>query len=113
MNEKIEGFFDLCKARASAFRHGVIIPAANVCHLMLKKQVADAVRADKFHIYAIETVDQGMEILTGVPAGERDSAGRFPEASVNQKVEARLIELAQKRLALAQQAKISEVESQP
>lgn len=113
VNEKIEGFFDLCKARAGASRHGVVIPAANVCHLMLKKEVLDAVRADKFHIYAIETVDQGMEILTGAPAGERDSAGKFPEASVNQKVEARLIELANKRLALAQQARISAVESQP
>ena len=59
----------------------------------------DAVRAGKFKIHAVETIDQGIEILTGVPAGERDASGKFPDGSVNQKVETRLIEFAEKRLA--------------
>jgi predicted ATP-dependent protease len=104
VNEKIEGFFDLCKGRDGTARHGVIIPASNVRHLMLKQEVVDAVRSGEFRIYAVKTVDEGIEILTGVPAGERDPAAKFPEGSVNQKVEARLIEFAEKRLALARQA---------
>jgi len=98
VNEKIEGFFDLCKAR-NLDGQGVIIPASNVRHLMLKHDVVDAVHAGKFKIYAVESIDQGIEILTGVPAGERDSSGKFPGDSVNQRVEARLIEFAEKRLA--------------
>ena len=98
VNEKIEGFFDLCKAR-NLDGQGVIIPASNVRHLMLRHDVVDAVRAGKFKIYSVESIDQGIEILTGVPAGERDSSGKFPTDSVNQRVEARLIEFAQKRLA--------------
>jgi lon-related putative ATP-dependent protease len=104
VNEKIEGFFDLCKGRDGTAGHGVIIPASNVRHLMLKQEVVDAVRSGEFRIYAVKTVDEGIEILTGVPAGERDPAAKFPEGSVNQKVEARLIEFAEKRLALARQA---------
>jgi lon-related putative ATP-dependent protease len=99
VNEKIEGFFDLCKARGHQEGQGVMIPKSNVRHLMLRQDVVEAVRSGKFRIYAIETIDQGMEILTGVPAGERDASGTFPEGSVNQKVEARLIELAEKRRA--------------
>jgi predicted ATP-dependent protease len=72
---------------------------------MLRQDVVDAVRAGTFHVYAVETIDQGIEILTGIPAGERDAAGQFPEGSVNQKVEARLIELAEKRLAAGRQAR--------
>jgi len=103
VNEKIEGFFDLCSARGLTGSQGVIIPASNVRHLMLRQDVVDAVRANKFRIYAVETIDQGIEILTGVPAGEADASGKFPEGSVNQKVEARLIDFASKRLASAQQ----------
>ncbi len=98
VNEKIEGFFDLCKARGLNGQ-GVIIPASNVRHLMLKLEVVDAVRSGTFKIYAVETIDQGIEILTGSPAGERDAHGKFPEATVNQRVESRLIEFAQTRLA--------------
>lgn len=106
VNEKIEGFFDLCKARDEASWHGVIIPAANARHLMLKREVVDAVQDGRFRIYAIATADEGIEILTGVPAGEPDASGKFPEGSVNGKVEARLIELANKRMALARQITI-------
>ena len=73
-NEKIEGFFDLCAARGLAGDQGVLIPAANVKHLMLKQAVVDAVRAGKFAIYPIATVDEGIEVLTGVPAGENFKA---------------------------------------
>jgi len=66
---------------------------------MLRRDVVDAVEAGQFHIYAVETIDQGIEILTGVPAGESDRSGQFPDGTVNQRVEARLIELAEKRLA--------------
>lgn len=98
VNEKIEGFFDLCKAR-TLDGQGVIIPVSNVRHLMLRQEVVEAVRAGTFKIYAVETIDQGIEILTGFPAGERDASGKFPEGSVNDRVEARLIDLAEKRLA--------------
>jgi lon-related putative ATP-dependent protease len=102
VNEKVEGFFDLCRAR-KLDDQGVIIPASNVRHLMLRQDVVDAVRAGMFKIYAVETIDQGIEVLTGFPAGERDSSGKFPEGTVNQKVEAKLIELAEKRLVATRQ----------
>jgi len=104
VNEKIEGFFDLCKARGASSGQGVIIPASNVRHLMLRRDVVEAVEAGKFHVYGVSTIDQGIEILTGVPAGERDASGKFPDGTVNQKVEARLIELAEKRIAISQRA---------
>ncbi len=99
VNEKIEGFFDLSKRRGRLNGQGVVIPASNVRNLMLRRDVVEAVEAGTFRIYAVDTIDQGIEIMTGVPAGERDGSGNFPEGSVNQRVEARLIELAEKRLA--------------
>lgn len=106
VNEKIEGFFDLCKARGHLDGAGIVIPASNVRHLMLRHDVVEAARDGKFHIYAVETIDQGIEILTGVPAGERDASGKFPEGSVNHRVEARLIELAERRLAAARRIEL-------
>ena len=97
VNEKIEGFFDVCRARGLTGDQGVVIPQSNVKHLMLRKDVVDAVANGKFKIFAVETIDQGIEILTGLPAGERDESGNFPEGTVNRRVEARLIELAEKR----------------
>ncbi|HWP46640.1 MAG TPA: ATP-binding protein [Candidatus Limnocylindrales bacterium] len=105
VNEKIEGFFDICKARGLTGKQGVLIPASNVKHLMLRQDVVEAAAAGKFHIYPVETVDEGIEILTGIPAGERDETGNFPQGSINQRVEARLIALAEKRMALAASAK--------
>lgn len=102
VNDKIEGFFDLCKARGHLGEQGVIIPASNVRHLMLRQEVVEAVHNGRFRIYAVETIDQGIEILTGVPAGERDPSGKFPEGSVNARVEARLVDLAERRAAMAQ-----------
>ena len=97
-NEKIEGFFDVCRARELTGEQGVLIPASNVKNLMLRRDVVDAVREGKFQVHAVETIDQGIEILTGVPAGERDASGNFPAGTINQRVEARLVELAEKRL---------------
>jgi lon-related putative ATP-dependent protease len=100
-NEKIEGFFDICRTRGLTGEQGVLIPASNVKHLMLRQDVIDAVKEGKFHIYPVETIDQGIEILTGIPAGERDENGNFSEGTINQKVEARLIALAEKRSMLS------------
>lgn len=105
VNEKIEGFFDICQAKGLTGEQGVLIPAANVKHLMLRQDVIDAVAAAQFHIYAVETIDQGIELLTGLRAGERDEAGNFPPDSINQRVEARLIGLAEKRAAFGQPVK--------
>ena len=99
VNEKIEGFFDTCRAQGLTGEQGVLIPASNVKHLMLRHDVVAAVAAGQFQVYAVETIDQGIEILTGVLAAERDASGEFPVGSVNQRVEARLLTLADKRLA--------------
>jgi lon-related putative ATP-dependent protease len=102
VNEKIEGFFDLCQARGLTGEQGVLIPASNVKNLMLRRDVVEAVEAGKFHVYPVETIDQGIALLTGEEAGERDGEGNFPEGSVNQRVEDRLIALAEKRRAFGQ-----------
>jgi predicted ATP-dependent protease len=100
VNEKIEGFFDLCNARGSTGAQGVLIPIANVKHLMLRQDVVDAVAASKFHVYPVEHVDQGIELLTGLPAGVRDAKGKYPKGTINRMVEDRLGEIAKKRQAL-------------
>ena len=83
VNEKIEGFFQICEARGLDGSHGVIIPIQNVKNLNLNDTVLEAVKNKKFHIYAISSIDEGIELLTGVPAGKKDSNGRFPAGSVN------------------------------
>jgi len=97
VNQKIEGFFDICRQRGLTGEQGVLIPASNVKNLMLRQDVVEAVEAREFHIHAVEHVDQGIEILTGVPAGERDEKGAYPEGTINYLVEQRLQELAEKR----------------
>jgi lon-related putative ATP-dependent protease len=94
VNEKIEGFFDLCKARGLSGIQGVVIPAANARHLMLRPEVVEAVAAGRFHVHAVTRVDEALEILSGVPAGERGALGHFPEGSVNLRVEQRLAAFA-------------------
>jgi predicted ATP-dependent protease len=79
----------------------VLIPAANVKHLMLRPDVVEAVEAGQFQIYAVESIDQGLEILTGLPAGERDEQGHFPAGSLNRQVEARLAAMAERWQALS------------
>jgi lon-related putative ATP-dependent protease len=97
VNEKIEGFFDVCRARGLTGEQGVIVPAVNVKDLMLRQDVVEAAEARQFHIYPIQTVDQALELLTGTPAGERDADGNFTQGSINQRVETRLVELAEKQ----------------
>jgi len=96
VNEKIEGFFDVCRARGLTGEQGVLIPAANVKNLMLRRDVVEAVAAGRFAIHAVESIDQGIGLLTGVPAGARDAAGRFPAGSVNARVEACLVDFAER-----------------
>ena len=97
VNEKIEGFFDICKARGLTGAQGVMVPAANARNLMLKAEVRDAVKVGRFRIWTVSTIAEGIEILTGVSAGERASDGNFPEGSVNRLAEERLIAFAEAR----------------
>lgn len=97
VNEKIEGFFDVCRAKGLNGEQGVLIPGSNVKHLMLRRDVIDAVTEGMFHIYPVETIDQGIEILTGIPAGTPDTSGKYPEGTVNSLVKRELEELAKKR----------------
>jgi len=94
VNEKIEGFYDICKDRGLTGEQGVIIPKSNAVHLMLRPDVVEAVKKGSFTIYAVDTIDQGIEILTGIPAGERQDDGKFPEGSINRLVEERLMGFA-------------------
>jgi predicted ATP-dependent protease len=93
---KIEGFFDLCKARGLTGNQGVLLPRANLEHLVLREDVAQAILKSEFHLYAVASVPQGIEVLTGLPAGERDPQGRFPASSVFGRVERRVIEIAER-----------------
>lgn len=96
VNEKIEGFFDVCTARGLAGNEGVLIPALNVGDLMLRKDVVEAVAAGRFRIHPVRTIDEGIEILTGVKAGERNAEdGRYPTGTVNFLVDERLADLAE------------------
>lgn len=105
VNEKIEGFFDICAARGLTGEQGVLIPAANVKHLMLRRDVVEAAELGRFRIYAVENVDQAIALLTGVPAGDADASGKYPEGSVNRRVAARLAELSEIRKSFARQGK--------
>ncbi|HET7293784.1 MAG TPA: AAA family ATPase [Vicinamibacteria bacterium] len=104
VTEKIEGFFDVCNAAGLSGEQGVLIPAANVKHLMLRRDVVEAVESGRFRVYAIRTVDEALELLTGLPAGARDGGGEFPEGSLNRRVEARLSGFAEKARAFAKPA---------
>ncbi len=101
VNEKIEGFFDICKARGLVGGQGVIIPQSNVKHLMLKEEVVAACAEGRFRVYAVEDVDQAITLLTGVPAGEPDAEGVVPEGSINYLVAAQLAEMSALRQAFA------------
>ncbi len=98
-NHKIEGFFDICHARGLTGEQGVLIPKSNMQHLMLRDDVLEAVKAGKFVIYAVETINEGIEILTGVTAGERGPDGRFPPGTINALVEDRLRYFAERAQA--------------
>ncbi len=93
VNEKIEGFYDLCKARGLTGDQGVLIPAASVPHLMLRPEVVEAAAAGRFHVWPVATVDEAMELLTGLPAGEPDARGHLPRGSLNERVAQALAEM--------------------
>lgn len=86
VNEKIEGFFKVCQERGLTGHQGVIMPASNICNLMVSSEVRQAVEADEFHIYAIEHINEAIHLLSGIPAGEPNALGKFPEGSFNAKV---------------------------
>ena len=83
VNEKVEGFFQICKMRGLDGSHGVMIPVQNVNNLQLSDEVVEAVKNKQFHIYAVSTIEEGIEVLTGVPAGKRDKDGKFPAGTIN------------------------------
>ncbi len=94
VNEKIEGFFQICKMRGLTGEHGVMIPVQNVDNLQLSDEIIEAVKNKLFHIYAISTIEEGIEILTGVPAGKKDKDGKFPAGTINALVYKKLKEYA-------------------
>lgn len=93
VNHKIEGFFEVCRIKGLTGTQGVMIPRSNERNLMLREEVIEAVREERFHIWSVETVDEGIELLTGVPAGERQADGSYPEGTVNHLVDNRLREM--------------------
>jgi lon-related putative ATP-dependent protease len=97
VNEKIEGYFDICRMRGLTGRQGVLIPAANVLHLMLRADVVEAAEAGRFQVYAVNTVDQALELLTGIAAGIPDTKGHLPEECLNRRVAERLMQLTRLR----------------
>ena len=105
VNEKIEGFFDVCDVRGLTGKQGVIIPKANAIHLMLRHDVVEAAEQGKFHIYPVDTVEQALELLTGLEAGVRDKDDKYPEGSINALVQNRLDELNQLQQEFAAKAK--------
>jgi predicted ATP-dependent protease len=101
VTHKVEGFYATCRATGLTGRQGVVIPAANLPNLMLDDEVVDAVRAGRFHVWAVRTVDEGIELLTGVTAGERQPDGTYPEGSVHEMVQGRLAGYAERLRELA------------
>ncbi len=104
VNQKIEGFFDICRAAGLTGEQGVVIPASNVKHLMLRPDVVAAVEQGQFHVDAVETVDQAVELLTGLAAGEPQEDGSYPEGTVNYRAAARLDELFRLRQQISREA---------
>ena len=94
VNDKIEGFYQVCKLRGLDGSHGVIIPVQNVNNLSLSDEIIEDVKNKNFHIYAISTIDEGIELLTGVPAGKKDSNGKFPAGTINYLVQEKLLKYA-------------------
>jgi predicted ATP-dependent protease len=103
VNEKIEGFFDICRARGLTGTQGVLIPISNVQHLMLRRDVVEACAAGKFAVYPIATIDEGIALLAGLVAGERCKDGSYPLSSINRRVEDRLRSFANIRKSFGRQ----------
>ncbi|HME62003.1 MAG TPA: S16 family serine protease, partial [Candidatus Binatia bacterium] len=101
VNQKIEGHYDVCRLKGLTGAQGVMIPRANVRNLMLRPDVVEAVKAGKFRVYAVSTIDEGIEVLTGVLAGTRDGTGNYTEGSVNDRVEQKLRQFTEQQKKLA------------
>ena len=108
VNQKIEGFFDVCKTKGLTGQQGVLIPAVNVKNLMLKKEVVDAVEAGDFHLYQVATVEEGIQILTGTPVGTPDEAGNYPERTLYGQVQKKLNKYLDQEMMLRHEKKSSE-----
>ncbi len=108
VNEKIEGFYKTCKAKGLKGDEGVMIPRSNVQHLMLNEEVVEAVRQGRFHIYPVSTIDEGIEILTGVNAGQLKKDGSYDPSTVNYRVNKRLAEMTQRMAALVSSSRLEE-----
>jgi predicted ATP-dependent protease len=100
VNQKVEGFFEVCKTKGLTGKQGVLIPQANVKNLMLKKEVIDAVKQGKFHIYQVATVEEGIEILTGKPVGKPDEEGNYPDETLYGEVQQKLKKYLEKSMNL-------------
>ena len=101
INYKIEGFYDVCRLKGLTGEQGVLMPRSNLRNLMLRPDVVDAVKEGKFHIYAVSTTDEGIEVLTGVPAGERNSEGHYPAGSINDRVQKKLLQYSEQQKQFA------------
>ena len=104
VNEKIEGFYQVCKAKGFTGEQGVVIPHQNVRNLMLKKEVVEDIKKGKFHVYPVETIDQAVEIMTGKESGARGASGKFKRGSVNYLVDKKLKEYAEDYRKFGRQA---------
>ena len=101
INQKIEGFYDLSRIKGLTGEQGVLMPRSNLRNLMLRADVVDAVKEGKFHIHAVSTIDEGIEVLTGVAAGERNGDGHYPADSINGRVERKLAQFSEQQKQLA------------
>ncbi|HET9589735.1 MAG TPA: ATP-binding protein [Anaerolineales bacterium] len=110
VNEKIEGFFEVCKLKGLTGKQGVVIPESNIKNLMLREDVVQAVKDGKFHVYPVSTIDEGIELLTGVEAGQKNAEGQYPRDTVNFAVQARLRELAERVQAFSNHNKAEKEE---
>jgi predicted ATP-dependent protease len=100
-NQKIEGFYDVCKTKGLTGKQGVLIPQANVKNLMLKREIVTAVAQGQFHIFGVSTIQEGIEILTGEPAGVPDADGNYPADSVYGRVQKKLYQYLERSMALS------------
>jgi predicted ATP-dependent protease len=95
VNEKVEGFYEVCKSKGLTGKEGCMIPHSNVRNLMLKEEVVDAIKEGRFHVWPVKTIDEGIEVLTGVEAGEMQGEGSYTEGTIHRIVQDRLDEMAE------------------
>ena len=112
VTRKVESFHEICKHKGLNGRQGVIIPAKNVRNLMLKQEVIDSVKVGQFHVWPISTIEEGIEILTGIEAGRLQPDGTYPEGTLFRKVDDRLMEIAEIVKKFGEEEKESEAESE-